>query len=129
MILEWRNSSEIKKQMLNQENILLENHLKFIESLKTKNNVFWFLVKENNECLGVINFKQNEIGLYKNPDKQKVGSILMKSLVDYGFNVLKFDKLVLYVFETNLKAINLYKKFGFKPTDKKDNLIKMELYK
>jgi len=33
----------------------------------------------------------------------------------------------LYVFENNETAINLYKNFGFIETDKKDNLIKMEL--
>ena len=34
MILEWRNSPNIKKYMYTQDNISLENHLKFINTLK-----------------------------------------------------------------------------------------------
>ena len=66
--------------------------------------------------IGVIDFtnitdKKADIGLYKNPNKQKVGSVLMKHLINYGFNVLGLEKLILYVYENNQKAINLYKKF------------------
>ena len=51
----------------------------------------------------------------------------MKYIIDYGFNVLGLEKLILYVYENNQKAVNLYKKFNFKIVDKKDNLLKMEL--
>ena len=124
-VLEWRNDKSIREFMYDKESISLENHLNFIDNLD--NSKVYLKVDD----LGVINFriKNNfaEIGLHKNPNKQKVGSKLMKTLIDYGFNVLKLDKLILYVFENNIKAINLYKKFGFIEVDKKDNLIKMEL--
>ena len=51
----------------------------------------------------------------------------MEFALKYAFEVLKTKKIVLFVYENNKKAINLYKKFGFKTVDKKDNLIKMEL--
>ena len=124
-VLKWRNDKSIREFMYDKEPISLENHLNFIDNLD--NSKVYLKVDD----LGVINFriKNNfaEIGLHKNPNKQKVGSKLMKTLIDYGFNVLKLDKLILYVFENNIKAINLYKKFGFIEVDKKDNLIKMEL--
>ena len=127
MILEWRNHSETSKFMINKK-VDLEEHLNFINSLKENKTKLYFLVDD----IGVIDFtnitdKKADIGLYKNPNKQKVGSVLMKHIVDYGFNVLGLEKLVLYVYEDNQKAINLYKKFNFKIVDKKDNLLKMEL--
>ena len=127
MILEWRNHSETSKFMLNKK-IELKEHLNFINSLKENKTKLYFLVDD----IGVIDFtnitdKKADIGLYKNPNKQKVGSVLMKHIIAYGFNVLGLEKLILYVYENNQKAINLYKKFNFKIADKKDNLLKMEL--
>ena len=127
MILEWRNHSETSKFMLNKK-IELKEHLDFINSLKENKTKLYFLIDD----IGVIDFtnitdKKADIGLYKNPNKQKVGSVLMKHLINYGFNVLGLEKLILYVYENNQKAINLYKKFNFKIADKKDNLLKLEL--
>ena len=42
MILKWRNHPEIRKWMYNQDNITLENHLKFIEELKIKDDQLYF---------------------------------------------------------------------------------------
>ena len=124
-VLEWRNDKTIREFMYDKEPILLENHLNFINNLDDSR------VYLKADDIGVINFriKNNfaEIGLHKNPNKQKVGNILMNTLINYGFNTLKLDKLILYVFENNKKAINLYKNFGFNEVDKKDNFIKMEL--
>ena len=111
--------------MLNQEEISLKNHLKFIDSLDEKR------IYLKIDDLGVINFKifKNyvELGIHKNPNKQKVGSKLLKTAIEYAFNELQAKKIILYVFENNIKAINLYRKFGFKEIDKQKNIIKMEL--
>ena len=126
-VLNWRNHPEIRKWMYNKEKIPLKNHIKFIEKLKEKNDMIYLKVDD----LGVVNFlKKNntiEIGIHKNPHKQKVGKKLLEFAINYAFNELKAKKIVLFVFEDNVKAINLYKKFGFIEVDKKDNLIKMEL--
>ena len=42
MILKWRNHPEIRKWMYNQDEIKLEEHLSFIESLNTKEDKFYF---------------------------------------------------------------------------------------
>ena len=113
--------------MYDKNEISLQNHLNFIDNMP-KNRIY---LKAGD--LGVINFKiindTAELGLHKNPDKKKVGNILLNEAIEYAFNKLKAKKIVLYVFEDNLKAINLYKKFGFRTVDKKNNLIKMELIK
>ena len=126
-ILNWRNHPDIREWMYDKNEITLQNHLNFIENLP-ENRIY---LKVGN--FGIINFKildnKVELGLHKNPAKEKVGSILIQEAIDYTFNTLKTKKIILYVFEDNIKAINLYKKFGFRTVDKKDNLIKMELTK
>jgi len=118
-VLKWRNHPEIRKWMYNKEEIPLKNHLEFIESLKNDKSRLYFKV----DNIGIINYKITnniaEIGLHKNPEKKGVGKILMQKLIDYGFNELNLKKLILYVFENNETAINLYKNFGFIETDKK----------
>jgi len=110
--------------MLNKEKISLKNHLEFINNLD-KSRIY---LKADD--MGVINFKvfKNfvELGLHKNPNKKKVGIGLLKTAINYAFDELNTDKIILYVFENNIKAINLYKKFGFKESDKQKNIIKME---
>ena len=124
-VLNWRNHPEIRKWMLDKNEISLKNHLNFIEEMP-KNRIY---LKVGN--VGVINFKildeKVELGLHKNPYKNKVGNDLLKTAVDYAFNELNAKKIILYVFEDNIKAINLYKKFGFIEVDKKENILKMEL--
>jgi RimJ/RimL family protein N-acetyltransferase len=57
----------------------------------------------------------------------------MKSGVAYAFDFLKIKKLKLEVFEENLRAQSLYKKYGFKEVSKKSvderKVICMELVK
>ena len=126
-VLKWRNHPDIRKWMYDTNKISLENHLNFIDNMP-KNRIYLKV-----EDLGVINFKiindTAELGLHKNPEKKRVGNILLKTAIDYAFDELKIKKIILYVFENNVKAINLYKNFGFVESNKKDNIIKMELLK
>jgi UDP-4-amino-4,6-dideoxy-N-acetyl-beta-L-altrosamine N-acetyltransferase len=112
--------------MLNKEKIALDEHLKFIENLENSNKIY---IKAGD--LGVVNFTLEngyaEFGIHKNPEKKGAGKKLTEFGISYAFKELKISKIILYVFEDNIKAINLYKKYGFKQTDKKNNLIKMEL--
>ena len=128
MILDWRNHPNIKKWMYNQKEISLDSHLNFIESLKSFKDKIYFLVKMNKEYIGVIDFtkidyknKLTYFGLYSNPYSKTtgIGTILLKTIINYAFNVLNMNILKLEVFETNKKALNLYKKFKFKKTGEK----------
>jgi len=122
-VLEWRNSDFVRQFMYDKNKISLQNHLKFIDNLDEKK--IYLKVAD----LGVVNFKifdkYVEFGIHKNPYKQKVGSKLLEIGINEAFKYQ--NKIILYVYEDNIKAINLYKKFGFIEVDKKDNLIKMEL--
>ncbi len=126
MVLSWRNDSSIKQWMYNSDDISLENHLVFIETLKKSTDRLYFLVKRDSDYIGVIDFtnidkanKSSEFGLYVNIESKGMGNILLNSICEYGFNSLKIKKLIAEAFAKNEKAINLYKRFNFQETTKK----------
>ena len=89
-ILNWRNNKSISKWMIKKQ-ISLKEHLSFIENLKNSNKRYFLL-----EDIGVVYFTIYkdfiEIGLYKNPNKQKVGKKLLEFAINYAFNELKAKK-------------------------------------
>ena len=142
MVLEWRNSPEIKKWMYSNDDIELKNHLKFIDSLELAKDKQYFLVKKDDKYIGIVDFTKIDhknsstyFGLYANPYEKitGVGKTLEELCIKYAFEVLNLNKLKLEVFSNNIKAINLYKKFNFKETSKKivnnKEVICMELNK
>lgn len=137
MVLSWRNHQDIRKWMSNRNKITLKEHLKYIDSLPFKNDRIYFLVKELNSYLGVIDFTSivenefAEFGIYAKPNLIGIGSTLMNTIIDYAFNNLKLKKLIANVYVNNEKAIKLYKKFNFieikKDRDNNGEFILMEL--
>ncbi|MBL0703300.1 MAG: UDP-4-amino-4,6-dideoxy-N-acetyl-beta-L-altrosamine N-acetyltransferase [Sulfurospirillum sp.] len=122
MVLEWRNDIGIKKWMYNTDDIKLQNHFDYIESLAGLHNKQYLLVKKDNNYIGVICFtkinymdKVTEFGLYANPFKKMlgVGRILEELSIKYIFDILKLNRIKLEVFSNNLKVINLHKKYNF----------------
>ncbi|OCL83436.1 UDP-4-amino-4,6-dideoxy-N-acetyl-beta-L-altrosamine N-acetyltransferase [Arcobacter porcinus] len=120
IILEWRNNPNIKKWMYTQDDIILENHLNFIDSLKNSKEKLYFLVKKEDENIGVIYFtqiKQNEslhMGVYTNPNLKGYGKILLETIINFLFEILKVVKIYSEVYFENEKAYLLYKSYGFK---------------
>jgi len=124
MVLEWRNHPQTRKWMYTQDEISLENHMNFIESLKTREDKLYFVMKQEDEYLGVIdfyNFENNlcEFGLYSNPNTSSVGKIMMNKIVNYAFDTLNSNLLIAEVFSDNIKAIKLYDRFNFQETKRK----------
>jgi len=136
MILLWRNNPSVKKWMFNSKEISRENHFDFLKNLKYKKDKLYFLVKDDKHYIGVISFinindKSSEIGIYSNPKINGVGTILLQTIISYGFDILNIQKLIAEVFSENLKALNLYTKHNFSSVSKKQfnnkELIQMEL--
>ena len=136
LVLSWRNHPKVREWMLHQNEISLDEHLHFIESLKSRADKRYFLVKQENEYIGVIDFtditeESAELGIYAKPDMRGVGGVLMEVLIDYAFTTLKVKKLVANVFSDNIQAAHLYEKFDFTATNRtlyeERELITMEL--
>ena len=127
-----RNSKSIRAWMYSKNIIKFKEHMEYIKLLKNKIDKIYFLVKQNNTNIGVVDFtsitnNSAELGIYSNPKLYGKGKILMNTILNYGFNILKLKTIKANVFQNNIKAIQLYKKFNFKKIDKKDDLLYMEL--
>lgn len=120
IVFKWRNDERVAKFMLH-KNISLDEHLKFLNDLKTKSNKKYFLIKMGggSKYIGVIDFvniDQNscEFGIYANPELKSQGKILMQLMINYAKNTLCVKQIKGYAYNFNQKAIALYEKFGFK---------------
>jgi len=122
MVLEWRNHQEIKKWMHTKDDIKLESHLDFIDSLQNKKDKQYMVVKKDGNYIGVVDFydidrekKECEFGLYVNPFKKQAGTgkVLQGICIEYAFEFLNLTRLKLEVFEENEKARGLYRKYKF----------------
>ena len=67
------------------------------------------------------------MGIYANPDKKRVGDILLNEIIKFAFETKKIKCLKAEVYKINSSATKLYNRFGFKT--KKDNgtMLTMEL--
>ncbi|NMC36101.1 UDP-4-amino-4,6-dideoxy-N-acetyl-beta-L-altrosamine N-acetyltransferase [Candidatus Beckwithbacteria bacterium] len=131
LVYQWRNNQKISKWMINQNKFSYTEHLRFIKKLAKDNNNFHWLVqnKIDKEYLGVCNLvnidkkhKHCYLGIYVNPSLQNkgYGTDILKVLKHIAYNLLNIHTIKLEVFEHNSRAINFYKKNGFK----KEGLLK-----
>ncbi len=127
LVLSWRNNPVIKKWMFTKDDISFEAHLDFIESLKTNNQKDYFLVKQKDEYLGVIDLNGSFLGIYANPDKKKVGDILLNEIIKFAFETKKIKCLKAEVYKINSSATKLYNRFGFKTKNDDGTMLTMEL--
>uniref|UniRef100_UPI0039ED0F7E GNAT family N-acetyltransferase n=1 Tax=Clostridium perfringens TaxID=1502 RepID=UPI0039ED0F7E len=127
-IEDYKEISKIRKMSGVMENIL-SNKDEEEESIKEKiinmdKNQYWYVAEENGKVIGLGilmnhgNLRKKHVGvitLMVNSDYQNkgVGSLLMDKLINLSES-LNIIRLELCVFRDNYKAINLYKKFGFK---------------
>jgi UDP-2,4-diacetamido-2,4,6-trideoxy-beta-L-altropyranose hydrolase/UDP-4-amino-4,6-dideoxy-N-acetyl-beta-L-altrosamine N-acetyltransferase len=125
LVLNMRNHPEIKKWMYNQDSISNATHSEFIKSLERKIDRRYFLVKQNKNIIGSINFSKInlynsvELGIYINPFVQlrSSGRLLESAASEYAFIELGVKKIKLEVFSDNERAIHFYNKCGFELVD------------
>lgn len=133
-VLQWRNHDTVRRWMYNKELIALKDHMQFIDTLKRRDDRVYFLVKNKDKEVGVIDLtsinltqESAEIGLYAKPGTKGAGKVLIESILDYGFKHLMLKTLYSNVYIGNIGAIKLYEKFGFIEKKRDEELIYMEL--
>jgi len=134
IVFNFRNDSRIRMWMYNKEPLLYKKHLEYIDTLNEKKDRVYYLVKHLDRYIGVVDLtsidkklNEAELGIYSNPELKAQGNILMQTILDYSFQVLKLKKVKANVYLKNTSAIALYKRFGFYKIEEKNNLLYMEL--
>ena len=110
-----------------------EQEEKWVEDqLNSNAKVFSMLEKNTNKYIGNIEIKDyNEIGICITKDMQDkhYGTEALKAIINYAFNKLNLDEVVLKVYPNNKRAIHCYKNVGFVEYDKTDDTIYMKIKK
>ena len=122
--------SQLEKEIV----FYFRNNDKVRQWMYSNSNKIYFLVQQKEQYIGVIDLSnidkklcEADIGIYSNPELKLQGDILMETLLSYSFNVLELIKVKAEVYKTNISAIKLYKRFGFKQIEEKDDILFMEL--
>jgi len=123
-IRNWRNSKEIRNYMYNDSYITKEEHQKWYESLKNRENTKVWVVYVGNTPIGIVDLihldhknKITDWGFYIGDKKFKgkgLGKVILYNLMNYVFEKMDIYKMHTSVLENNTVAMNLYKKMGFK---------------
>jgi UDP-2,4-diacetamido-2,4,6-trideoxy-beta-L-altropyranose hydrolase/UDP-4-amino-4,6-dideoxy-N-acetyl-beta-L-altrosamine N-acetyltransferase len=119
LVWRWRNHEAIRKWMYNTSVIPNENHLTFIENLKTDTVKTYLLVKRDTIPIGVISFTLVEdgvadLGFYLGPEyhHKKLSAEFYYYILEYVFEVLHFRKVIGYVHIENNATLSLLELFG-----------------
>lgn len=134
----WHNNKELFSFLVgNFYGPSLDETKKWIsEYEKHINHSFRGIVSnEKSEDIGAVylidNNKPNEaeVGIFiaNETDRGKgYGYQMLGWLINFGFNVLKLDRIVLWALEDNEHAIKLYEKFGFSFDSSLDKVVKKD---
>lgn len=138
MLWSWRNHQDIRKWMYNPDPIPKENHFKFLENLPNKTDNFYWIVIEDGEYLGVVNFTNfkeayTEWGFYLSPELFGRGKSinLLYNALNFFFKCLDLDYVYGFVRCDNQIAVKFHdfidiQKTGLKEIDVKGENILFE---
>lgn len=124
-IIKWRNSENVRKNFIYQEELTIETHTRWLENKVNTGEVVQFIIIEKVKNLDIgsvflrdIDTKNNkaEFGIFIGEDEARgkgLGQEATRLIVEYGFNQLKLNKIFLRVFAQNTGAIKSYEKAGF----------------
>ena len=122
-IRNWRNTPEISKYMYGNHVITSCEHQKWIESLKYRDDIIFFVIFKDENPIGALYFnninQEHNIadwGFYLYPPElagKGYGAIIEYNAINYAFENLRLRKLNCEVLDFNTSVIKMHKKFGF----------------
>lgn len=128
MYFEWANDIEVRKNSINQEPILYENHCNWFREKLNDKNVIFYIGQINGIPFGQIRIDRKSEFDYVNYtiDKKFRGIGLGKIIVSKVINLHKNFKWTAYVKGNNNQSKRIFEKLKF--TKKSEEEIKGELY-
>lgn len=119
-VWKWRNDPVIRQWMYDKQEIIFENHLKFIDALNNNTKKKYWIVFRNNNPLGVssivnIENKTGEWGYYIGPEfhDENFSVEFYYYSLKFAFEELDFEKLYGFALIENKPANSLNDLFGF----------------
>ena len=127
---EWLNDMEVTKGLITSHMVYTaEAEKAYLEnSISDKERAFGIIDKTEDKIIGTcglieIDFinRNAELGIFigdKNYWGKGYGREAIDLTLDFGFNILNLNTIMLKVYEYNINAINCYKGIGFKEVGK-----------
>lgn len=124
LYVQWLSDKDISENTGRYNQVFtIHNERQWIEKNSGDYN-FGIVVRENNKLIGNVGlmdvnliFRTATLGIFigdKDEQNKGYGRETIKLILDYGFNTLNLNNIMLEVFSFNEKAIKTYKKIGFK---------------
>ena len=121
---EWLNDLEVTQNLsLYNLSVNVETERELLVKL-SKDHHYSIVDNETNQLIGVCGFfdhdllhQKTELGIFigdKNYWGKGYGTEALRLLLDFGFKALNINNVILKVFSFNERAIETYKKVGFK---------------
>ncbi len=122
---EWLNDFEVSINLLTfSQQLSLEWEKSILQDMiKNKSQTFAIIKVESDQLIGNCSIfginqlnRKAEVGIFIGDKKnwnKGYGTEALSLLVDYGFNILNLNSLMLEVFSYNKRAVQSYKKVGF----------------
>ena len=130
-----RNQESVRKSMYTEHEILLNEHLAWVELLQSDNRQIVFVVLVDDLVNGVVsvnaidrlNLKSDWAFYLDENVRGGLGAALEFGLINFVFQKVGLEKLNCEVIETNEAVVKLHKKFGFVEEGfRRENIIKNE---
>jgi UDP-4-amino-4,6-dideoxy-N-acetyl-beta-L-altrosamine N-acetyltransferase len=132
-VLEVRNQVSVRKFMYTEHEIRLDEHLAWVERLKSDKRQIVFVVLVDNVVSGVVSVNaidrlhlKSDWAFYLDENVRRgLGAALEFGLINFVFDELGLEKLNCEVIETNDAVVKLHKKFSFSEEGfRRENIIK-----
>lgn len=140
-LLRWRNMPHVRAAMINQDEIALEDHLKWWERAKVDPKKRFVIVEREGIALAVVNFfsideaeRTGWWGFYLTDSGAETGGLPLWIDVEscalrFAFEVLDLKELLCETRSTNAPVLMLHERFGFEtlPSEGFPNAVEHEL--
>ncbi|MBC3765031.1 GNAT family N-acetyltransferase [Neptunicella marina] len=137
MLRDWRNSAEVSRYMLSQEQITAEQQLAWFNKIQRDESQQHWIIEYKQQAIGSINIKANtvgkklteakelEVGLYIADNRYRGNIVAFAPTLlvnDYCFNQLGVEALIAVVKTDNQAALSYNQKLGYQLQKQQDNL-------
>ena len=120
MVLSWRNHPDVRRYMLTQHEITLQEHCNWFDLVQHDKTRQQLIVLDDSAPLGFVQFSSVNHGgiaywgFYARPDAPKgSGRKLGQAALKYAFNDLGLYKVCGQAIESNVASIEFHQKLGF----------------
>lgn len=126
LIVRWRSDPQVYGTLFRQEPITEERHRQWLREMVLSGKCDQFIIvdKAQNRSVGTVFLKEidrehlrAEYAIFIGEETARgrgIGSEAARLMTDYGFQQLGLNRIYLYVFASNVRAIASYRSAGFR---------------